>query len=204
MVDKAKADVLLAGLSESVQGFTPLPNVPDELGTVEDIFGGVLLENQEFSYTNMNGALERKPYPLIHMATHAQFKGRSNDTFLLMWDERMNLDELQRLIGLGEFRKQPVELLVLSACQTAVGDEQAALGLAGVAVKAGARSALASLWFVNDESTSLMVAEFYKHYKKPGVSKSRALRAAQLEMIRDLRYRHPGYWAPFLLIGNWL
>jgi CHAT domain-containing protein len=95
-------------------------------------------------------------------------------------------------------------LLVLSACQTAVGDEQAALGLAGVAVKAGARSALASLWFVNDAGTSQLMAEFYRQLRKPGVSKAQALQAAQIGTLRDRRYRHPGYWAPFLLIGNWL
>jgi CHAT domain-containing protein len=203
-LDKTSAEVLLAGLSDGVQGFPPLPNVPAELAAVEAAFGGDRIENQDFSYVNMSSALEQDPYPVVHIATHAQFKGRSEDTFLLTWHDQMDLDHLQSLIGLSEFRTQPVELLVLSACQTAVGDEQAALGLAGVAVKAGARSALASLWFVNDESTSRLVTEFYRHYKQPGVSKAEALQAAQIEVLQDLRYRHPGYWAPFLLIGNWL
>jgi CHAT domain-containing protein len=92
---------------------------------------------------------------------------------------------------------------VLSACQTAVGDERAALGLAGVAVKAGARSALASLWFINDESTALLVAEFYRQLALPANDKADALRGAQLTLLNDERYRHPAYWAPFLLIGNW-
>jgi CHAT domain-containing protein len=97
-----------------------------------------------------------------------------------------------------------VELLFLSACQTAAGDERAALGLAGVAVKAGARSALATLWHINDEASSLLVTEFYRLLARPGMSKAQALRLAQLAMLNDLRYRHPGYWSPFLLIGNWL
>jgi CHAT domain-containing protein len=121
-----------------------------------------------------------------------------------MWQEKLDLDRLEDLIGLSEFRSQPVELLVLSACQTAVGDERAALGLAGVAVKAGARSALASLWFVNDASTSQLVSEFYRQLKQPGVTKAEALQSAQIKTLQDPRYRHPGYWAPFLLIGNWL
>ena len=84
------------------------------------------------------------------------------------------------------------------------GDDRAALGLAGVAIKAGARSALASLWFVNDQSSTLLVTEFYRHLRQPGVTKARALQQAQLKMIGDNRFSHPGYWAPYLLIGNWL
>jgi CHAT domain-containing protein len=105
---------------------------------------------------------------------------------------------------LNRYRDEPVELLFLSACQTAAGDERAALGLAGVAVKAGARSALATLWHINDQASSLLVAEFYRQVGQPGVSKAEALRRAQLRMLTDLRYRHPGYWSPFLVIGNWL
>jgi CHAT domain-containing protein len=104
----------------------------------------------------------------------------------------------------NRFRDQPIELLFLSACQTAMGDERAALGLGGVAVKAGARSALATLWHINDQASSLLVTEFYRQLAQPGTSKAQALRRAQLWMLTDLRYRHPGYWSPFLLIGNWL
>jgi CHAT domain-containing protein len=104
----------------------------------------------------------------------------------------------------SRFRDEPVELLFLSACQTAAGDERAALGLAGVAVKAGARSALASLWHINDQASSLLVSEFYRQLGQAGTTKAEALRRAQQAMQRDLRYRHPGYWSPFLIIGNWL
>jgi CHAT domain-containing protein len=203
-LQKQTARALLAGLSEGVQGFSPLPNVPAELQAVQADFGGTLLENSAFSYANMTRELEALPYPVVHIASHAQFKGQSDETFLLMWEGRLDLDRLEGLIGLSEFRSQPVELLVLSACQTAVGDERAALGLAGVAVKAGARSALASLWFVNDASTTQLVSEFYRQLKQPGVTKAEALQAAQVATLKDRRYWHPGYWAPFLLIGDWL
>jgi CHAT domain-containing protein len=102
------------------------------------------------------------------------------------------------------YRDQPVELLTLSACQTAVGDDKAALGLGGVAVKAGARSALATLWYINDQASSILITDFYEDLKKPGISKARALQQAQLELLEDHRYDHPSYWSPFLLIGNWL
>jgi CHAT domain-containing protein len=102
-------------------------------------------------------------------------------------------------------RDQPVELLTLSACETAAGDDRAALGLAGVAIKAGARSALATLWFVNDQASTSLVSSFYSHLKKePNTSKAMALRAAQMELIGQPPYAHPCYWAPYLIIGNWL
>jgi CHAT domain-containing protein len=114
------------------------------------------------------------------------------------------MDTLQGYMASTTYREQPVELLTLSACQTAVGDDKAALGLGGVAVKAGARSALATLWYINDQSSSILVTDFYEDLKKPGVSKARALQQAQLKLLKDRRYDHPSYWSPFLLIGNWL
>jgi CHAT domain-containing protein len=117
----------------------------------------------------------------------------------------LTLNHLETLIRPSRYRGQPVELLVLSACQTAAGDDRAALGLAGVAVKAGARSALATLWFVSDQSTSALVTQVYKALEgSPGLSKARALQLAQVSLLGDRRYRHPCYWAPYLIIGNWL
>jgi CHAT domain-containing protein len=115
------------------------------------------------------------------------------------------MNTLESLIRPSQYRGRPVELLVLSACQTAAGDDRAALGLAGVAVKAGARTVLASLWFVNDQSTSTLISEVYQELRRASsVSKARALQAAQVKMLNDRRYRHPCYWSPFLIIGNWL
>ena len=124
---------------------------------------------------------------------------------MLTYDGKLTLDNLEALIRPSQYRGKPVELLVLSACQTAAGDDRAALGLAGVAVKAGARSALASLWSVNDQSTSALITEVYHQLREhPTISKARALQAAQIKLLDDRRYRHPCYWAPYLLIGNWL
>jgi len=127
------------------------------------------------------------------------------NTFVLTHDTKLTLNILESLIRPSQYRGQPVELLVLSACQTAAGDDRAALGLAGVAVKAGARSALASLWFVNDQSTSALVAEVHRQLQSsPTISKAHALQAAQIKLLNDRRYHHPCYWSPFLIIGNWL
>jgi CHAT domain-containing protein len=114
------------------------------------------------------------------------------------------MDRLAGLVSLTQYGDEPIELLSLSACETAAGDERAALGLAGVAVRSGARSALATLWAVNDQASADLVAEFYRQLQDESVSRAQALQRAQLSLIETRRYRHPGYWAPFLLINNWL
>jgi CHAT domain-containing protein len=92
---------------------------------------------------------------------------------------------------------------VLSACKTAAGDDRAALGLAGVAVQAGAKSALASLWYISDKATADLMKSFYQNSKSAGASKAQSLRQAQLALLQSSEHRHPSYWAPYLLIGNW-
>jgi CHAT domain-containing protein len=114
------------------------------------------------------------------------------------------MNRLEQTIGLRRFQEESLELLVLSACQTAAGDDRAALGLAGIALKAGARSALATLWFINDEATSVLVSEFYRQLQDTNITKAQALQNAQLMLVGEKRYEHPSLWAPFLLIGNWL
>lgn len=227
--------VLLAGLSEAVQDFSPLPNVPKELSRIESVLlakelVGDKIVDQEYTLQEMQHKLQSSQYSVVHMATHAQFTGQHNNDFLLTYDDKLTIDKLKSLIGFGRFRDKPIELLTMSACQTALGNERAALGLAGVAIKAGARSALATLWFVDDEATSIAVTDFYqalagkrlvpivaqqldKHSlpinsaqvtNRKAVSKAKALQEVQIAMIKQPRYWHPSYWAPFLLIGNWL
>lgn len=200
-----KAPVLVGGLSESVQGFSPLPSVKAELREVRKIMDAKkIFQDREYTTDNLVSEFKGNAYSMLHMATHGVFGGTFRETFLLTYDDRLTMNRLEELISLGRFRETPVELLTLSACQTAMGDERAALGLAGVAVKAGVRSAIATLWFVDDEATSLAVREFYRQLKTPGLSKAKALQKAQKTLIAQDRYWHPVYWAPFLLIGNWM
>ncbi len=114
------------------------------------------------------------------------------------------MDQLEAGIKYSEHREKALELLVLSACETATGDDRAALGLAGVALKAGARSAVASLWYVSDQAAGALVVDFHRALQSAGQSKAHALQAAQRKLASIQRYAHPAYWAPFLLIGNWL
>ena len=125
--------------------------------------------------------------------------------YLLAYNDRMDMKDLRQLIGIRKFSNYPVELLVLSACQTARGDDKAALGLAGVAIKAGARSTLASLWSVSDVAIAQLMTTFYRHLlNAPTLSKAQALQKAQQELLKNQDWSHPYYWSAFLLIGNWL
>jgi len=201
---KSSNTTLVAGLSDAVQGFSALPSVKQEMETVQSIMGGERLANKAYTIPALERALQGKEYRLIHLATHGVFAHSKEDSFLLTYDSKLNMNKLAELLSISKQRKHPVELLTMSACQTALGDDRAALGLAGIAVQAGVRSAIATLWFVDDEATALTITNFYKLLKQPGISKARALQQAQIQLIKQKRYWHPGYWGPFLLIGNWL
>jgi CHAT domain-containing protein/lipopolysaccharide biosynthesis regulator YciM len=201
---RERVQVLLNGLSEGVQGFAPLPYVQQELDAVHEVYGGTVLENRQFTIANMERGLQGTPYSIVHIASHGQFDRDVAKSYVLTYEDRLSMAKLEEFLGVSKFRSEPVELLTLSACQTAAGDDRAALGLAGVAVKAGARSALATLWTVNDPASALVVSQFYRALRDPAVSKAKALQQAQLAALKDPRYRHPDYWSAFLLIGNWL
>ncbi len=195
---------LIGGLTEGVEGFAPLPAVADELAGISTVFPATVLQDAAFSQQNFAAELAGTQYSLVHVASHGQFSPRVEDSFVLTHAGRIKLNDLESYIGVTQYRQHPVELLTLSACQTAAGNEQAALGLAGIAVKAGARSALATLWSVHDRASATLIQSFYAALATPGTSKAEALRTAQRELLAEPRYRHPAYWSPFLLIGNWL
>jgi len=204
-LERHQVKVLLNGLSEGVQGFPPLPSVIKEINTINKVFTqSTVLIDKAFSLNSLNDSLQSTPYQIVHISSHGQFDRNPKESFLLTYDDKLTMDRLEKLFQLSDLRSEKVELLTLSACQTAVGDERAALGLAGVAIKAGARSALASLWFVDDEATSQLIAEFYQQLQNPALSKAQALQNAQKKLAKKRKFRHPAYWAPFLLIGNWL
>jgi CHAT domain-containing protein len=141
----------------------------------------------------------------VHIATHGQFSSRAEDTFILAWDDRINVADLDETLQANALNQAgAIELLVLSACETAVGDQRAALGIAGVAVRAGARSTLATLWSINDQATTEFSHFFYQQLAQPTATRANALRQAQLSLLNDPQYRHPLYWAPYILVGNWL
>ena len=203
-LERESVDLLAGGITEAVQGFSALPNVATELDSVSRAFPGETLRDEAFMVNAMQQRIAEGEQAIVHIATHGQFDSDHTQSFLLAYDDKLTMDRLQNTIATRGYRDEPLELLVLSACQTAAGDDRAALGLAGVALKAGARSALATLWFVNDASTARMVDYFYQALGQPVTTKAEALRQAQLKLMDDPQFAHPSYWAPFLLIGNWL
>jgi CHAT domain-containing protein len=203
-LNRKRVNVFSVGLTEAVQGFPPLPYVAQELSAVQSIYGGTQLLNDEFRTVQVERGLKEQPYNIIHIASHGRVESDGTKSFILTFDDRITMDRLSALVGLFEFRTAPLELLTLSACETAAGDDRAALGLAGMAVKAGAKSALATLWFIEDEATAELIGEFYKNLQNPAVSKAAALQQAQLALLKNPDHAHPSLWAPFLLINNWL
>ncbi len=198
------ARLLALGITEPVQCFPGLPYVDDELKAIRDLYIGETLLNDQFTGNSLSVALKKEPYSIVHIASHGHFGKDVDDTFLLAFDEKITMDRIGKYVGLYRFREEPLDLITLSACETAVGDDRAALGLAGVAVRAGARSALATLWQVNDPASYKLVVEFYRQLSTPGHSRAAALQQAQLKLLNDPQYEHPYYWSPFLLINNWL
>lgn len=195
---------LFSGLAAERHGFPGLPAVVQEAELISKSFSPTVLMDGTFLKDDLENTFLRNDYRYVHIASHGQFSGRADSTFVLTYDGFLTLDDLENLIRPSSYRGAPVELLTLSACQTAAGDDKAALGLAGVAIKAGCRAALATLWFVSDQASALMVDEFYRALAKPGTSKAKALQHAQTVLRNDPRFRHPRYWAPYLMIGNWL
>ncbi|MBE9126206.1 MULTISPECIES: CHAT domain-containing protein, partial [unclassified Coleofasciculus] len=203
-----------------------LPAVPVELGAITDqLWSGKEFLNERFTLENLKQARSSQPFGIIHLATHAEFRpGKPSNSYIQFWNSKLGLDELPQL----KLNEPSLELLVLSACRTALGDEEAELGFAGLAVMAGSKSALGSLWYVNDEATLGLMTAFY-HYLKAAPVKTEALRQAQLAMLKgDVRIEdghlivaneriplppelahlgnrqltHPYYWSAFTLIGS--
>ena len=198
-----KISALLGGLSEATQGFSPLPAVDLELAAIAAQIPTETLRNQAFTRDALTEKMVKTSFPVIHLATHGQFSSNSEETFILTWDGKIKVKDLQTILRDRRRQTNPLELLVLSACQTAEGDNRATLGLAGMAVRSGARSTLATLWSVNDQSTAAFMAEFYRELTQPNITKAEAQRLGQIKLLTDPKYRHPFYWAPFVLVGNW-
>lgn len=195
---------LTFGLSEAVAEWSPLPNVENEIEKIGEEIPIETYLNDQFTDETFAEALANSSAPIVHLATHGKFSSQLDETFIQAWDDRISIEDLSD--SLRGDRAEPLELLVLSACETATGDQRAALGLAGMAIRAGARSTVASLWQVDDAATAFFMTKFYQELSAQAGNKAEALRSAQTYLIEEFPadFDHPYYWAPFVLIGNWL
>lgn len=199
---------LLGGLSQAITiGETNYPfleNVPDELNKIQAVtINSIELLDRAFTKSNLERQLQKNNFSVVHLATHGQFSSDPEETFIILYDERLKAQDLTRLLT----SRQPLQLLVLSGCETATGDRRALLGLAGVAIRAEALTSLGTLWQVNDESTAVLMSYFYRYLSEnPQISKAEALRKAQLKLLENKQklWNRPLFWAAYVLVGNWL
>ncbi|MBD2089036.1 CHAT domain-containing protein [Microcoleus sp. FACHB-1515] len=216
--------VLAMGASEFEQE-SPLPAVPSELATIAQLWQSEVLLNEQFTVGQLRRQRSIYPYGIVHLATHAAFEpGEVQNSYIRFWDRPLRLDQLRDL----QLLQPVVQLLVLSACRTALGDPNVELGFAGLAVQSGAKAALASWWSISDAATLVTMIDFYQQLKT-APTKAEALRQTQLALLRNQLHlssptiqqamrgielpqqveesiagdlSHPYYWAGFTMIGN--
>jgi len=226
-VDIRNSELLGMGISESTQGQPPLPAVPVELSTVAlNLWRGRVFFNDRVTLDNLRSLREQTPFGIIHLATHADFvAGAAGNSYIQLWNDKLRMDQIRQL----GWNDPPVNLLVLSACRTALGNDQAELGFAGLALQTGVKTAVASLWYVSDAGTASLMTGFYKALNTASI-KAEALRSAQINMITgkvyledgklqglgippvalpadslqnsDRELSHPYYWAAFTMVGT--
>jgi len=196
--------VLLGGASEGFDDFGDLPFVREEIRDIKSVFSDAeeLLDEQLTSEA-LTAAIESNNYNVVHLAVHGEFGFERNETRLLFSaSNEIKFNELEKIFR--SRRRQPIELLVLSACETAEGSDRDVLGIAGMTVQTGSNSTLATLWSVNDLSTAELMKEFYRQLEDSDLSKAEALRKAQLHLLKDFPGRYnPSDWSPYVLVGDW-
>jgi len=228
-----QSSLLGVGISKPTQGQAPLPAVAVEVPTLATtLWSGQPLLDEAATLDNLKNFSQRQPFGIVHLATHAKFRsGNVRNSYIQLWDRRLHLGELRQLSrDLGWSQPQGIELLVLSACQTALGNREAELGFSGLALQSGVKTALGSLWYVGDEASLGLMTGFYRELQTAPI-KTEALRQAQLALLRgqvrlesgalrlseNLRiplppelanrgnqsFAHPYFWSAYTMIGNW-
>ncbi|MEL6494262.1 MAG: CHAT domain-containing protein [Cyanobacteria bacterium J06623_7] len=201
----------------------PLPGVPVEIELItEELWGGSSFQGSDFTIDNLKQTQSSQPFGILHLATHAEFNpGSPKNSYIQFGDRKLELDQVREL----SLNNPQVELMVLSACKTAVGDYDAEFGFAGLAHQAGVKSALGSLWYISDQGTLSMMSKFYQELKEAPI-KAEALRRAQVAMIEQqvrlergklitanqtfdlpenieaINLTHPFFWSPYTIVGN--
>ena len=195
--------ILAFGLSAATDTFPALPYVQREINSLSEVAEVEQFLNSEFIIDKMEKELMNNNFPLVHIATHGQFNGTLEESFLETYQGQINLLDLENILSSHQinFPANPIKLLTLSACETAAGDKRAVLGLAGVAIRSGVNNVIGSLWSIDDEQVVSLVADFYRYLLESKMSQFEALRQAQINTIGDPN-SHPAIWSNLILIVN--
>ncbi|MGF1514819.1 MAG: CHAT domain-containing protein [Elainellaceae cyanobacterium] len=206
----ADLSILAGGVSlrQTIQGtqFPEVEQLQEELAQIPEAFiESPPLVNEAFTKSRIEQQLQTGRYSAIHWKTHGIFSSNPAATYLVAYQDSIQANDLNELVQIAlQRRSEPLDLLVLSACETAQGDDRAVLGLAGIAVRAGARTTLSTLWRADDAANTLLMERFYRELLTPNTTKAKALQRAQVALLREYGYPSPYIWATYVLIGSWL
>jgi CHAT domain-containing protein len=179
-----------------------LPSVEQEISTVAQKESSTTLMNDQFTASALKADIETGQYHKVHIASHGYFGRNAKDSFIMAYDQNLSLLDFKASLEAESLKLEPIELLTLSACKTAEGDDRMLLGFSGLAVKSNVLSAVGSLWSINDDATMEFMRLFYDGLNR-SLNKAQAMREAQINMIKNKKFKHPFFWSPFILIGNW-
>jgi CHAT domain-containing protein len=204
---REQVQVLAASLAtpppEEARVYDVLPGVTEELDIIQDTNMAVTtLQDDAFTRQALTTKLQATDFNVVHLATHGQFGSDRQNTYILSADGRLDIDTLGQIFKSRRQADTRLEMLILSACKTATGDSREVLGIAGAMVQSGARSAIATLWSVDDNASVLFTQMLYAELAKPEVSRAEALRRAQVALL-DRYPGRPRFWAPYVLVGSW-
>ena len=199
-----ESEALVGGLSVGRPNRPPLVGVQQEIAHIEQLINTQVLLDEAFTTRSLVEQAQQRLFDVVHLATHAQFGETDAETFIETWDGMLQISQLRQLLRQQDTQGLPPALLVLSACDTAQGNDKAVLGMAGLAVRSGAQATLATLWSVNDRATAIFIEKFYDALIHQGLTKATAVQYAQQQLIQTPAFQHPYYWSPFVLVGDWL
>jgi CHAT domain-containing protein len=181
-----------------------LPGVEVEIKELAKESNMPYLLNEDFSVENFIHTAESHPYRVLHIASHGFFGSKAEESFIMTHNKVLNMNSLESFLNSNYFKENPIDLLTLSACQTAEGDDRSPLGISGVAIKSKVRSALGSLWTVSDDAAPQLMSSFYHELLKNRLGKAKALQQAEIQLLKQEKFSNPSFWSPFILVGDWL
>jgi filamentous hemagglutinin family protein len=195
------SNILMAGLAE--EAFPRLPFVKNELTNMKALISDAnILLDKDFTFENLRQNL-KKHYRYLLFATHSRFDHDSNTSYIDTYDQSLSFSEIKDMLEIMSNQGE-VDIISLNSCETARGNRNAFLGMAGVALNSGARSVTASLWRIEDHASCLIIKSFYDGIINNNLTKAKAMQHAKLSLIYSKTHSHPEFWGPAVLIGNWL